>query len=178
MDNISKRIRQGLEMRNMTQSDLVKKTGIGKGAISCYLKGSYKPKQKNIFLIAQALDVSIGWLMGYDVPAGSFDGLLLFNLTDEDMEYHTNSEILGLNPIPNPISYPKIDPDTDESGEGIGDLVHMYSLEYSQNIQAFLNAMGISSEYRQELDDFVTYLRSRTASKMKPLKKDRPGRHP
>lgn len=68
MDTISNRIRQGLLARNMKQSELVEKTGIGKSSISTYLSGAYEPKQKNIYKIAKALDVSEAWLMGHDVP--------------------------------------------------------------------------------------------------------------
>jgi transcriptional regulator with XRE-family HTH domain len=65
---ISERIKEGLEIRNMKQSELVEKTGIGKSSISTYLSGAYEPKQRNIYKIAKALDVSEAWLMGLDVP--------------------------------------------------------------------------------------------------------------
>jgi transcriptional regulator with XRE-family HTH domain len=65
---ISERIKRGLEIRNMKQSELVEKTGIGKSSISTYLSGAYEPKQRNIYKIAKALDVSEAWLMGLDVP--------------------------------------------------------------------------------------------------------------
>lgn len=46
----------------------MKKTGLGKSAVSQYYSGKYEPKQKGIYLIANALDVNEAWLMGYDVP--------------------------------------------------------------------------------------------------------------
>lgn len=64
---ISERIKEGLEIRGMKQTDLVAKTGIGKSSISTYISGSYEPKQTNIHKIAKALDVNESWLMGYDV---------------------------------------------------------------------------------------------------------------
>ena len=64
---IAKRISEGLSMRGIKQADLVAATGIGKSSISTYLSGEYEPKQKNIYKIAQALDVNEAWLMGYDV---------------------------------------------------------------------------------------------------------------
>lgn len=67
---ISERIKEGLFARNMKQADLVKATGIGKSSISTYISGEYEPKQKNIYKIAAALNVSEAWLMGYDVPMG------------------------------------------------------------------------------------------------------------
>ena len=68
MTTVAERIREALEIRGMRQSDLVQATGIGKSSISTYLSGSYLPKQQNLYKIAQALDVNVSWLMGYDVP--------------------------------------------------------------------------------------------------------------
>lgn len=62
------RFKKALEVRSMKQSDIVEKTGIGKSAISQYFSGKYEPKQKALYLLAQALDVDEAWLMGYDVP--------------------------------------------------------------------------------------------------------------
>ena len=68
MATISQRIKEGLQIRNMKQADIVEKTGINKGALSSYISGTYEPKQKNIHLIAKALCVDESWLMGNDVP--------------------------------------------------------------------------------------------------------------
>ena len=68
MPSIADRMKQAMDIRQMKQTDLVRKTGIGKSSISTYLSGDYEPKQKNIYKIAFALDVSEAWLMGYDVP--------------------------------------------------------------------------------------------------------------
>ncbi len=62
------RIREALEIREMKQAELVEKTGIDKGQMSSYLAGRYKPKQNNLYLMAEALSVDEAWLMGYDVP--------------------------------------------------------------------------------------------------------------
>lgn len=68
MKTTAERIKEGLEARNMKQSDLAEKTKISKGALSSYITGRYIPKQNNIYLIARALNVSEAWLMGHDVP--------------------------------------------------------------------------------------------------------------
>lgn len=68
MKTIAERIKEGMEIRQLKQTDLVEKTGISKGALSSYISGRYQPKQNNIYLIAKALDVSEAWLMGVDVP--------------------------------------------------------------------------------------------------------------
>lgn len=62
------RLKKALSLRNMKQIELSEKTGIGKSAISQYMAGKVVPKQDKVYLIAHALDVSEGWLMGYDVP--------------------------------------------------------------------------------------------------------------
>ena len=64
----SQRIREGLAYANMTQTDLSKRTGIPKSAISQYISGVFEPKQDRLYLIATVLGVSEAWLMGFDVP--------------------------------------------------------------------------------------------------------------
>lgn len=68
MKTTAERIKEGMELRQLKQADLVEKTGISKGALSSYISGRYVPKQNNIFLIAKALNVNESWLMGNDVP--------------------------------------------------------------------------------------------------------------
>lgn len=67
-EGCASRILDGLEIRNMKQSDLCALTGIPKSAMSQYCKGSFVPKQDRTALIARALNVNEAWLMGYDVP--------------------------------------------------------------------------------------------------------------
>lgn len=64
---IGKRIKEAMVLRGLKQVDIVKKTGINKGALSSYISGKYLPKQTNIYKLAKVLDVSPVWLMGYDV---------------------------------------------------------------------------------------------------------------
>jgi len=67
-ESFASRMKTAMNLKNIKQVDLVEKTGLGKSAISQYFSGKYEPKQKGIYLIAKALDVSESWLMGYDVP--------------------------------------------------------------------------------------------------------------
>lgn len=67
-ESCADRLRQALDLRGMKQVDLIEKTGINKGAMSCYLSGKYEPKQFAVNKMALALDVSEMWLWGYDVP--------------------------------------------------------------------------------------------------------------
>ena len=44
-------------------------TGIHSSSISNWLNGKYEPKQYKITIIAEALNVSPVWLIGYDEPS-------------------------------------------------------------------------------------------------------------
>lgn len=67
MKTIADRLKKGMALRGLKQSDLAAKTGISKGALSSYVSGKYEPKQQNIYKISKALDVNEAWLMGLDV---------------------------------------------------------------------------------------------------------------
>lgn len=66
----------------MKQSELCEKTGIPKSAMSQYLSGAFRPKQERTYLIAQALQTTPEYLLGFtdsmeipDAPLGIVDGL-------------------------------------------------------------------------------------------------------
>ena len=65
---ISERLREALSAAGKKQADLVRETGLDRGSVSSYLSGKYEPKQKAIYKMARALNVSESWLMGYNVP--------------------------------------------------------------------------------------------------------------
>lgn len=65
---IAQRLREALDAAGKKQADLVRETGLDRGSISSYLSGKYEPKQKAIYKMAKALNVSESWLLGYDVP--------------------------------------------------------------------------------------------------------------
>lgn len=67
MDNFKDRLREALELRQMTAAELSRKSGVDKGSISNYLKGKFIPKQSSIFEMARALDVSPSYLLGFAV---------------------------------------------------------------------------------------------------------------
>jgi transcriptional regulator with XRE-family HTH domain len=67
-DSFKNRLNQALEIRGMKPIELSKRTGLSKARISQYTNGVYEAKQKALYLMARALNVSEAWLMGYDVP--------------------------------------------------------------------------------------------------------------
>ena len=86
MATTADRISEAMKLRDIRQADLVKKTGISKGALSSYISGRYVPKQNNVYLIAKALDVSEAWLMGGDVPMQRIESPTLTRRDTRDIE--------------------------------------------------------------------------------------------
>lgn len=64
----AERLQEAMQAAGKKPVDLVKASGIDRGAISRYLAGKYEPKQTAINKLAVALNVSEMWLWGYDVP--------------------------------------------------------------------------------------------------------------
>lgn len=62
------RLKEAIEAAGMRPIELSEKTGIPKSMLSYYINGKTKPKSDRLYIIAQALDVSEAWLLGYDVP--------------------------------------------------------------------------------------------------------------
>lgn len=83
----AERLEEALQKRDMKPAELSRRTGIPEGTISQYRKGAYVPKQTKLDKISKALNASIDWLMGYDVP---------MPLTQEATKKGTWIPVLGL----------------------------------------------------------------------------------
>lgn len=92
---ISQRIKEGLEIRGMKQSELVEKTGIGKSSISTYISGAYEPKQRNIYKIAKALNVNEAWLIGLDVEMDRISTVNKLEVTQDELNLLNNYKKLN-----------------------------------------------------------------------------------
>lgn len=98
------RLQQALDRKGWKAVDLVEKTDIPKGAISYYLAGKSKPKADRLYIIAQVLNVSEAWLLGYDVPMGRTDdqkkndqlAKLIVKLRSDESFFDTVSALAGL----------------------------------------------------------------------------------
>lgn len=66
--NSAERLNELMTYFGLKQTDISKKTGIPKSAISMYASGQRTPRQDKLTLIATAYNVDEAWLMGYDVP--------------------------------------------------------------------------------------------------------------
>lgn len=63
-DSFSFRLAKAMQNANIKQIELSEKTGISRAMISQYLSGAYKPKQINTYKLAEALGVSVEYLLG------------------------------------------------------------------------------------------------------------------
>ena len=68
MVDFNVRLVEALQLRNMKPAELSRISGISEGMISSYRHGNYKASQRNLEKLAKAINVSIPWLMGADVP--------------------------------------------------------------------------------------------------------------
>lgn len=75
------RLKELMQNRGLKQVDIVnlakpfcEKSGVklGRNDISQYLSGKVEPGQHKLFVLAQALGVSLQWLMGYDAPIEAY----------------------------------------------------------------------------------------------------------
>lgn len=82
VSTIAKRLQDGLNIRHMTAAELSRKSDVKEAYISHYRHGDYEPASKNIEKLANALHVSIPWLMGYDVDIDEQED----NNSDEDID--------------------------------------------------------------------------------------------
>lgn len=68
MDIRTERLNKAFKASGLSQSELCDKADINKGALSSYLSGRYFPKQIALEKLSSVLNVSISYLMGFDVP--------------------------------------------------------------------------------------------------------------
>lgn len=78
MAKFHERLNEAMRIRNINQAELCQKTKIGKSAMSQYVSGKFTPKQKRTYSIAKALNVSVAWIMGADVPMDDDESIEAF----------------------------------------------------------------------------------------------------
>lgn len=94
MAEFYKQLKKAMDLRNVTQNELCKKTSIPKSAMSQYMSGKFKPKQNRTYLIAKALNVNEAWLMGFeDVPMDKME--------EKSIDF---SDICNIEPLPQMIN--------------------------------------------------------------------------
>lgn len=91
MDEIKNRLKEAINLRGWTAADLARYSGVSKGEISRYLKGTVIPKQSKVYAMAQALGVSPSWLLGFAVaikgkPVADLDVTKLSEINQAKLE--------------------------------------------------------------------------------------------
>lgn len=95
MKSFSERLNRIMIEKNINSTELCRRTGIPKSAMSQYRSGSFLPKADRTYLIAKALNVSEAWLMGYDVPMerNNIDNLKSPNIASDTVTFPVIGEI-------------------------------------------------------------------------------------
>lgn len=102
-ETCGQRIKRSLQLRRMKQSELCKMANIPKSSLSLYMSDAYEPKKERLISIANALDVSVFWLMGFDVPmertafVDPDDAEFLSSLPPLSLKEELPKEIVALN---------------------------------------------------------------------------------
>lgn len=67
MTIFQRRLEQTMNDLGITQAELSRKSGVSESTISSYRSGAYVPRNKKLYALAAAMDVSPSWLMGFDL---------------------------------------------------------------------------------------------------------------
>ena len=94
-DTLANRLQKALNLTNTKPIELANKTKIDKSVISNYLSGKYKPGDDNLKLLADSLDVSEMWLLGYDVPIKENINNNFNSYNELDLLYDKSKDILN-----------------------------------------------------------------------------------
>ena len=67
-DVTAKRLRKAIGKAGISACELARRSGVSKYSISQYTNAKHSPSNHTAYAMAQVLDVSPAWLMGFDVP--------------------------------------------------------------------------------------------------------------
>lgn len=89
MDNlyiIKERLIEAMELRGMTATELANKSGLAKSSVSRYLTGENIPRSIAIGKMANALNVSPAWILGYNltIDGQEIPNIEIDKLTEEN----------------------------------------------------------------------------------------------
>ncbi len=98
VETFQSRLNQALTLRNMKPVELSQATGLSKARISQYTNGVYEAKQKALYLIARALNVSEAWLM-YEKNAAEVELLECIQVTFGEKAVQLLEQFIELNEV-------------------------------------------------------------------------------
>ena len=89
MDNlyiIKERLIEAMKLRDMTATELANKSGLAKSSVSRYLTGENIPRSIAIGKMANALNVSPAWILGYNltIDGQEIPNIEIDKLTEEN----------------------------------------------------------------------------------------------
>ena len=82
------RIKRQMKEKGITQSELANMTGLGLSTIKQYTSGSRLPGEKNLSLIADALGVSVIWLLGGEYRTEKEETEAFFKRFDSTVDHN------------------------------------------------------------------------------------------
>ena len=83
------RLIEMMEILGITQTDIVRRTGVQKSSLSNYISGRRTPRQDQLSVIADPYGIDPAWLMGYDV-----DMYLQKSIQDQIAEAYTRNNFI------------------------------------------------------------------------------------
>ena len=155
-----KRIKQMMQIRDIPPADLARITGIRASSISDYLSGKYQPKQDKIALIADALSVNPGWLMGYDEPKKPISSSIVEKKENRDLLAHyqklsEHEQKILITMIDNGIQdfTVKNDADNLKKTKELISLFNQLDIEDQIEIKGEIKGMLKADKYKMKLND-------------------------
>ena len=95
MDNlyvIKERLIEAMKLRGMTATELANKSGLAKSSVSRYLTGENIPRSIAIGKMANALNVSPAWILGYNL---TIDGQEIPNIEIDKLTEENKTRLLA-----------------------------------------------------------------------------------
>lgn len=142
MNSFAERLNEALSQKGISQAELSRRTGIGRNSISDYLKAKYEAKQDNLLLLANALDVNEGWLMGLDVEMEKTNITSIYNQLTLDRQKRVinfaKQELIEQNK--KVVSYPEKNEPTTIAAHRV-DEDHVSSPEEIDDLNNFLDGL-------------------------------------
>ena len=89
---IKERLLEAMKIRQMTPSELAHKSGLAKSSVSRYLSGENIPRSIAIGKMANALDVSPAWILGYNL---TMDGKEIVNVDIDKLTEENKSRLFA-----------------------------------------------------------------------------------
>ena len=142
-ESTASRLKQLMAEQGLRQVDILERTlpvcsrydvKMNKSDISQYVAGKVEPNQDKLFALALALNVSEGWLMGFDVPKERFTG---------------SSKTLTLVPPAKSASAPQHAPDLPPDEQRLLDIYRGLSPDGKTALLEYADLISSSDKYKK-----------------------------